>query len=99
MTATPRVSPHARQRCQEMGISTKRAKRVVMRPDIVRPANRPGRPKGAYKMAVSDADPEIAVVFIETRCDRPVIVTVLWRTYETYDRATYRPNGTHPVGE
>lgn len=79
---TPRLSYHARQRCAEMGVTTKRAKRIVQDPDLVRPA------QGAL-MAVSDADPDIAVVFTEET--PPTIITVVWRTYETYDRETYRP--------
>lgn len=79
---TPRLSNHARQRCEEMDVRTKRAKRIVQDPDIVRPCSH------GHLMAVSDADPDIAVVFHldgdDDEC--PTIITVLPRTYEEYER-------------
>lgn len=36
--ATPKVSPHARERCQQMKISTKVAKAIVRHPSVIRDA-------------------------------------------------------------
>lgn len=88
MQATPKMTRHALERCQEMGISSKVAKRIVRHATLVRPGNRITR--DAY-VATSDGDPLYAVVFYPG--DPPVIVTVLFRTYETYARrgATFDP--------
>lgn len=80
MSATPVLTDHARSRCREMGVSTKRAKRVVADPSITYRGSlryRPGR-----RVAVSAAD-TIAVVFEPGRHGHPpVIVTVLWHAAE-----------------
>lgn len=85
---TPRLTHHARERCAEMGVTTKRAKRIVQDPDVSRPAKATGGDDGF--IAVADHEPDIAVVY-KLDGDVPVILTVVWRTYEPYDRATYRP--------
>lgn len=65
-----------------MGVVTKRVKRIALNPDLTRPSN------GNY-IALRDDEPDIAVVYALNSC--PVlIVTVLWRTQETYDRDTYQ---------
>lgn len=78
-TQTPRVSVHARERCAEMGISTKVAKHIVRHPSI----DRPGNTWTGCRVAVSDLHPEYAVVYDPECC---VIVTVLFRTTERYAR-------------
>lgn len=83
---TPILTPHARARCAEMGISTKVAKAIVRHADIVRPGY-----DGKF-MSVSDLHPKYAVV--HTNETPPVIVSVVFRTYEHYDRAgdTWTPS-------
>lgn len=76
---TPFLTRHARERCAEMGISTKVAKRIVQHPDIIRPGNN----GTACLVAVSDRYPEYAVVY-DPEAFR--IVTVVFRTAEVYVR-------------
>lgn len=79
-----RLSDHARERCAEMGLPTRVAKRIVRSHDMSW-AGAAGR-----TVAVSSAFPDLAVVYA-AKIDPPVVVTVLWRTQDQYDRATYRP--------
>lgn len=78
---TPRLSVHARERCAELGISTKRAKRVVQQ----RTGTYPGAPSHTNNAIVvtSASDPEIAVVWDP---DANSILTVLPRIQEDYVR-------------
>lgn len=80
--ATPRLSAHARERCEQMGISTKRAKRVVQDPVMTLPGGL-GHPE--FYQRVIGEDYEIMVV-INPTVEPVEIVTVLWRTYDDYDR-------------
>lgn len=84
MQPTPRMSEHARQRCRDMGISTKVAKRIVQHPAITHCA------KEGRVLVTSDKHPEYAVVYAPS--DPPVIVTVLFNTQVRYERqgATWR---------
>jgi hypothetical protein len=76
---TPRLTHHARQRCAEMGVSTKRVKRIVQDPDTVRSC------RYGNLLAVSDAEPDLAVVY-EDVDGQAVVITVLYRTSEVYVR-------------
>lgn len=76
--ATPRLTFHARERCREMGIRTKRVKDIVRMPDLVRTA------QDGNLIAVTDNEPDIAVVYSPE--EPPVIISVLWRTYQDYER-------------
>lgn len=78
---TPRMSVHARERCAELGISTKRAKRIVQQ----RTGTYPGAPKHNNNAIVvtSDADTEFAVIWDP---DDNSILTVLPRIQEDYVR-------------
>jgi len=76
------LSEHARARAAAMGVCTKRVKRIVRAPDILRPGYR-----GRW-VAVADADPELAVVYTVEPGGQPVVVTVLYRNYQWYDRCT-----------
>jgi hypothetical protein len=78
---TPKLSEHARRRCVEMDVVTKRVKRLVANPDIIYRGSDYGL---NTFIAMSAADPEIAAVFAEAT--PRVIVTVLWRTPEEYTR-------------
>ena len=74
---TPRMSFHARLRCAEMGISTKVAKWIVRHADIDRPGRAP------LRVAVCDEHPDYAVVY---HPEDLIVVTVVFRTTETYRR-------------
>lgn len=74
---TPQLCPHARERCEQMGISTKRAKRVVQRA-LVSYGDR------SRRVVFSD-DPDVAVVYNETT---RTIVTVLPRVPYRYVRGS-----------
>lgn len=80
---TPRLTQHARDRCEEMRVSTKVAKNIV-REHTVAWTNAEGR-----TVATSDRHPEVTVVYAEG--SPPTVLTVLWRTAERYDRATFQP--------
>lgn len=81
---TPVLTKHAKLRCLQMGVSTKRAKHVVRYPDIVYVA--PPKYPGCW-LAVADSDPDIAVAFTRDEgCDRPVILTVLSRGVDFFVR-------------
>lgn len=78
---TPKLTMHARVRCIELGISTKRAKRVVQTRSSTYPSNLGHDNNGLVVHSASD--PEIAVVWDP---DTDHILTVLPRTSETYVR-------------
>lgn len=80
---TPQLSPHARARCTQMGLNTKRAKRVLQNADVRRAANTPVS-RGNRMLAKWDGDPEICVVYEPG--DPDVIITVIWNTGEKYVR-------------
>jgi hypothetical protein len=80
---TARMSFHARQRCAEMRIETKRVKRLLRCADIIRVSY------NDRFIAVGDSDPKIAVVYARDPDGTIVVVTVLFRDYEHYDRETY----------
>lgn len=74
---TPALTAHARQRCAEMGINTKVAKRIVQHHTLVYPAPF-GHPPG--RVLVSSVQyPEFLVVAAE---DLHLIFTVLWNSQE-----------------
>lgn len=75
---TPRLSQHARERCEQMGIKTKRAKRVVMERNISYQGPHPND-----GIVCQSDDPDIAVVWDPVH---NVIITVLPNTQENYER-------------
>ena len=75
---TPRLTTHARQRCEEMGVVTKRVKRIVREPH----SNRCTRDE--RWIAVRDDDPEISAVYV-LGPKYPIVVTVLYR-FKEYSR-------------
>lgn len=77
---TARMTEHARRRCVEMRVGTKRVKRLLRNPDITRTSY-----MGRY-LAVSDADPEIAVVYAKGADGTCTVITVLYRQYSYYQR-------------
>ncbi len=82
---TPRLTRHARERCAELGISTKRAKRVVQHRTGSYPSA-PGHDNNGI-VVTSATETEIAVVWDP---DTNQILTVVPRIQETYVRT---PNG------
>lgn len=78
---TPRLSQHARQRCKEMGISTRLVKRIVQNADVSFPAtpSSDGRPT---QMLTWSKEERYRVVL----SDDNVVLTVLFRCTETYVR-------------
>jgi hypothetical protein len=64
-----------------MAVPTKRVKRLVADPDLVYRGT--GYGLNTF-IAMSASEPEIAAVFAETT--PRIIVTVLWRTPENYQR-------------
>lgn len=87
---TPGLTRHARERCAEMGISTKVAKRIVRYGEVAYP----GTPSehGPSMVVLWSGDPHYAVV---ATADRSLVLTVLFNTPEYYERAgtTFRPVG------
>lgn len=75
---TPQLTEHARERCAEMGIVTKRVKRVARMPDLAY-ASRENR-----RVLCRLDEPDFRVVVNE----EGLIVTVLLWTYDTYTRAS-----------
>lgn len=87
---TPKLTTHARERCVEMGISTKIAKWIVRHADL----RRPGNPGTDTVVATSRRYPDYAVVYAEEE-GAPVVITVLFNTVQFYARAgtTFVPTG------
>ena len=77
---TAKLSEHARRRCLEMHVTTKRVKKLVRQPDITRTSY-----NGRW-LAVSDADPEIAVVYAKAPDGTCTVITVLYRQLDYYRR-------------
>ncbi len=71
MMADPKITPHARERCAEMGISTKVAKRIWRDPDLVLPDFQ-GRATRRF-LHSSTVEPAYAIV-VE---GEDIVVTVL----------------------
>lgn len=82
---TPRLSRHARERCAEMGISTKVAKAIVR----TMSCSYPGRAGTDTTVMLSDAIPEYGVVVGN---DTGIIVTVIFNAPDFGERAgaTYK---------
>lgn len=79
---TPRLSIHARDRCAEMDVRTRRVKRIVQSPDVRRPSG-----SGTDAMiATRDDEPDLAVVYVTPADGVPLITTVVWRTVHDYER-------------
>jgi hypothetical protein len=85
---TPRLSDHARLRCTQMAVPTKRVKRIAREADLVYPATSWGQGPADRWVAWSEEDPAIAVLYTEDSADagQRVVVTVLWRHEADYAR-------------
>lgn len=86
------MSQHARDRCAEMGINTKVAKRIIQHADVTHCTSSRGRDKDRY-VATSDLYPDYAVPYFIAADGVPVACTVLFRTAVEYarDGATFVP--------
>lgn len=82
MTDTPRLTQHARERCQQMNVSTKRVKRILQNPDLVYPGP---LEHGDNYLAGAEFDREILVAFV-VEDGVTTVKTVLFRTNEYYVR-------------
>lgn len=76
---TPKISDHARERCAEMGISTKVAKQIVKNPSLTRP----GHTVETRRFVTSTLHPDYAVIYDEATNE---VVTVLFYCTERYIR-------------
>ena len=90
---TPVISYHARDRCAEMGISTKVAKKIWRTRMLTRPAAGPGD----RIMVLSPEHPEYAIIVAlqpdpPVQDDRPLVVSIVFNCDEEYVRegANYR---------
>jgi hypothetical protein len=87
LPVTPRMTAHARERCQQMGIRTRDAKRVWQHRTVTRGMS--GQ-KTDRVLATSTEYPDYAVVVdINGWYDdggSPVIITVLFNVDEKYER-------------
>lgn len=82
--STARICDHARDRCVEMGISTKVAKRIVRNPTMVLPDFQ-GNPDRRF--VYSDVEPEYAVVICQEDGEPDTVITVLYYTpQERFER-------------
>ena len=88
--STPSLSFHARERCREMGISTKVAKRIVQQADLTRPDGK------GHLISTSQQHPDYLVVHSDPALGPVVVVTVAFRCEGKYVRngTTYIP-ATH----
>jgi predicted transcriptional regulator len=79
---TPVMSKHARERCAEMEISTKVAKRIWRFWSVKRGMHDQAEGK---LMVTSAEEPDYAVI-VDTRHEVPIIVTVLFNERDVYVR-------------
>lgn len=81
---TPKISEHARERCEQMGISTKVPKRIWRHRTLTRPD-----PQGhdGTRFVWSEVEPAYAAI-INIEADPPLVCTVL---YFTPDAPFVRP--------
>lgn len=77
---TPVMSEHARQRCVEMGISTKVAKRIVQNPVLTYPTPQHGDDRVIIR---SNHHPEYAVAYDQ---GSNTVCTVIFNCYDFYAR-------------
>jgi len=80
---TPVLTEHARQRCREMGLSTKVAKRIVQHADVSYVCH--PHMDSDRVIHLSNAHPGIAVVTAPSPDRGMVVVTVLYSDRAKYD--------------
>lgn len=72
---TAKLTPHALQRCHEMGIRARIAKRIVRLANVVYPGP---KSHGENYVAICNDHPEFAVAYCPDEEGTPVILTVLY---------------------
>lgn len=75
---------HARVRMAEMEVHPDDVEDLLRRPDLTRPAEKRGADE--CFLAVADRHPRLAVVYYRALDGSYVVVSVVWRTYERYER-------------
>lgn len=83
---TPVMTRHARDRCAEMGISTKVAKLIHRTRDATYPGSVTKTGEQSY-IAMSDHEPDYVIAYLPKDHGPDVILTVLFKTTELYERA------------
>jgi len=85
--ATPKMSPHARERCEQMKISTKVAKAIVRHPSVIRDAvsDQDCLPKHRRVIVSSVLYSDYQVVYCE---GEGLIITIRYRDASLYDTAS-----------
>lgn len=79
-----RMTPHARERCEQMGVSTKVAKRIwrersMTRPEFQRHENRVFVHSSTYR-------PDLVLIVEDPDSDDPRVITVMYHSYERVER-------------
>ena len=80
MNQTPKMSPHATKRCEQLGISTKRAKRIVRTRTSTYTG---GEHANDALICQSSLDPDYSVVWNEIT---NLVITVVPRIEDNYVR-------------
>lgn len=83
---TPVMTRHARDRCAEMGISTKVAKLIHRTRDATYPGTVTKTGEQSY-IAMSDLVPDYVIAYLPKVHGPDVIMTVLFKSTEYYERA------------
>lgn len=78
--AEPILTRHASQRCASMRVERSRVNAILAQPTMTYAARDDGQ------VAWSAADPDIAVIYRQDN-GRTVVLTVVPRTYERYERS------------
>jgi len=87
--STARLTDHARERCAEMGISTKVVKRIVQNATLRMPAREGPRGEPRTMIRSTTHFPEVVVVMDDATQQ---VVTAMWWSPEQYHpRADGRP--------
>lgn len=81
---TPRMTRHALERCQEMGIPARLAKAIWRKATMTYPSRSKDGREGL--IATSDLFPGYAIVVAPAYDGHPTVITVVFREYEQYDR-------------
>lgn len=81
---TPRMTRHALERCQEMGIPARLAKAIWRKATTTYPS--PSRNGREGLVVSSDLFPEYAIIVAPAHDGHPTVVTVVFRTQDDYTR-------------
>jgi hypothetical protein len=79
------MTKHARERCEEMKISTKVAKAIIRNAEVTYAAK--CRDGNKAMIALWSGEPRYAVVFNPDQDTSPVVLTVIFNSPDYYERA------------